>query len=814
VPIDVASLLVRIGADTGGAEAGITKVGGLLRGGGGGIALGAAAATTAIAAIGIGAIKMAGDFQAGMTQLVTGAGESEGVVKDKTGKIVGGIQMVSAGILQMAVDTGTSTTQLQAGMFMIESAGYHGAAGLNVLQAAAEGAKVGNADLGVTSDALTTILKDYPTVTNGASGAMNTLIATVSSGKTHMQDLAGAMAQILPTSSSAHVGLNDVMGAMATMTGEGVPAANAATYLRQTILALDAPSKGAQKALESVGLSSTDVASEMQKSLPDALKMITDAVGKKFPVGSAAYVAALKDIAGGSKQMQGVLDLTGTHMTDFTTNVKGVADQVTKGGKTIVGWSDVQGDFNFKLDKAKEVVETFMIKLGTGLLPIAGKLVDMFTSDVLPVLNNLTAFILTKVVPAVVSLAEWFGTHVMPVIQKVASIIISDFLPILQQVAGYIISDVVPALEGIWAIIGPKLVPIVQTVGGVLKNTLGTALNVVTGIIGHTVSAVQGIIHWFQQGGVAATAVKVVLAILGGALLGLAATSIPPLIAAMVAFATTTIPTAVTAIMTSVTAYGAQALAAGAAAAATLAAAAPFILIGAAIAAVVAVIIVIVTHWNQFVGAIKAGWQAVSGAFIAGMHWVGNALGVVIGPLQSLFGFLGKIKDFLVGAFVGAFKAVGSGIQNVFGGILDIIKAPFNLIISGINFVIGGLDKIHFTIPSWVPFVGGKGFGISIPQIPYLAQGGQIEQPGYVVVGDAGPELLHLPAGAQVAPLTHPSPAHGLPAGMQQARGMMTATAGGITIPVTLVMDNKKVAQAVIKVTPELIRNGTGTRNF
>src|SRR6185437_3487128 len=339
--LTAAQLLVKVKADTSDAKTGIADLADLLTPGGM-LGLGAAAAVTAIGAMGIASIKMAGDFQAGITSLSTGAGESAANLK-----------LVSDGILQMSQDTGTSTQQLIAGMYMIESAGFHGKAGLDVLRAAAEGAKVGNADLGTVADATTTILKDYPGVMNGASGAVNALVATVASGKTHMQDLATSLAQILPTSSAAHVGLTDVMGAMATMTGEGVPAANAATYLRQTILALDAPSKAAQKALKSVGLSSSEVATEMQKSLPGALQMITDAVGKKFPPGSAAYVAALKDISGGSKQMQGILDLTGGHLKDFKSNVDHVGGAVKSNGKTISGWNEVQGDFNFKMDKAK-----------------------------------------------------------------------------------------------------------------------------------------------------------------------------------------------------------------------------------------------------------------------------------------------------------------------------------------------------------------------------------------------------------------------------------------------------------------------------
>ncbi len=82
-------------------------------------------------------------------------------------------------------------------------------------------------------------------------------------------------------------------------------------------------------------------------------------------------------------------------------------------------------------------------------------------------------------------------------------------------------------------------------------------------------------------------------------------------------------------------------------------------------------------------------------------------------------------------------------------GIVDGIKEAINWIIGGINTFIRGLNKVK--VPDWVPGIGGK--GINIPQIPRLAKGGNIEQSGMALVGEAGPEVLHLPKGAQVSPL-------------------------------------------------------------
>lgn len=324
----------------------------------------AAMGVTAAVALGVQATQAAGTFQSGITSLSTGAGELQS-----------NLGMVSDGILNLAVNTGTTTKQLTDGMFMIESAGYHGAAGLAVLKTAAQGAKVGNADLGTTADAVTTIMKDYGIKAANSADAMNFLTAIVSNGKTRMQDLAGSMAAILPTSSAVGVSLNDVGGAMATMTGEGVPAANAATYLRQMLISLSSPAAAGAKSLNAIGLTSQQVSDDMKKSLPDTLKLIMTHLGETYKVGSPQYVTALKNISGGSRQMQGMLDLTGTHLKTFGANVASVGATVNKGKGSIVGWSQVQGNFNQKMSQAKEMAETFSIKLGTVLLPIVGKLV-------------------------------------------------------------------------------------------------------------------------------------------------------------------------------------------------------------------------------------------------------------------------------------------------------------------------------------------------------------------------------------------------------------------------------------------------------
>lgn len=103
----------------------------------------------------------------------------------------------------------------------------------------------------------------------------------------------------------------------------------------------------------------------------------------------------------------------------------------------------------------------------------------------------------------------------------------------------------------------------------------------------------------------------------------------------------------------------------------------------------------------------------------------------IVQPIFDLIGnqfnmiknIISNLIDFIKNVFTGNWKAAWQNVVNIFksimSGIANIIKAPINAIIGGINGFIKGLNKIK--IPNWVPVVGGK--GINIPLIPKLATG-------------------------------------------------------------------------------------------
>lgn len=115
--------------------------------------------------------------------------------------------------------------------------------------------------------------------------------------------------------------------------------------------------------------------------------------------------------------------------------------------------------------------------------------------------------------------------------------------------------------------------------------------------------------------------------------------------------------------------------------------------------------------------------------------------------LESITDFIANVFE---GDFVGAFQNIKDMVGEIFDGMITVIKIPLNAIIGIVNSFIGKINGLK--IPDWVPVVGGK--SPNIPTIPLLAKGGDIIGGGSAIVGEAGAELIDLPTGAKVTPLT------------------------------------------------------------
>jgi phage-related protein len=129
-----------------------------------------------------------------------------------------------------------------------------------------------------------------------------------------------------------------------------------------------------------------------------------------------------------------------------------------------------------------------------------------------------------------------------------------------------------------------------------------------------------------------------------------------------------------------------------------------------------------------------------------------------------------------------------SRLAGAWDGIISMIKGAINAMIRAINGMIDGLDRIHIKAPSWVPGMGGKSWGVSIPHIPYLAEGGIVTRPTVAMVGEAGDEAV-VPL-AKLPQLIAQALQSVLPRQPQQQN------TGPTTILVPVYLDGREIARA------------------
>lgn len=283
-------------------------------------------------------------------------------------------------------------------------------------------------------------------------------------------------------------------------------------------------------------------------------------------------------------------------------------------------------------------------------------------------------------------------------------------------------------------------------IGGVILETVSPMLNTLT-------DKIKGLTQWFNG---LSDGTKRNIVILGGTI-----AAIGPVLLILGALFSS-ISKIVNGIKAVKTAFGAMKTVSAAVKAFALAN--PVTLIVAGIVALIAIIVTLYLKCEWFRNGVNAVFSFIKNVFvdlngfltnIFAVDWTQSfgAFGEILNAfsanaknvIDSIKRIFGGIIDFVAGIFTGDWGRAWEGVKNIFGGIMDglgaVIKAPLNAVIGLINMAITQLNKISFTAPDWVPFVGGKHFGVNLPKINYLYNGGIVTKPTFInsntIAGDA-----------------------------------------------------------------------------
>ncbi|MFJ1597745.1 hypothetical protein [Streptomyces sp. NPDC088261] len=108
----------------------------------------------------------------------------------------------------------------------------------------------------------------------------------------------------------------------------------------------------------------------------------------------------------------------------------------------------------------------------------------------------------------------------------------------------------------------------------------------------------------------------------------------------------------------------------------------------------------------------------------------------LLAPLIARFVNMDKVMAVAKRGMTAAWNAMRSAssaaarfLGPLFKGVVNAFLLPTRMLVRGLNSLIGGLNQVKFSVPDWVPVIGGKGFAFNLPRIPVpqLAQGGIVE---------------------------------------------------------------------------------------
>lgn len=606
------------------------------------------------------------------------------------------------GILDMAEEIPASTTEIAA---VAEAAGQLGIATDDVLDFTRVMIDLGEAT-NLSADEAASALAKFANITGTTADEYSKLGSTIvdlgNNFATTERDIVEMATRLASAGTVAGLSEQDILALSTAMSSVGINAEAGGTAMTQTMTAISKAVSAGGDDLETfakiAGVSASEFADMWGNEPIDAISAFIGGLGKMNENGEDTIAVLDK------------LGLSGIRQSNMLRALALASDVLDDAVTTANTAWDENIALSNEASKRYATTESQMKILRNGLNNLAISIGDIL----LPIIN--------KIVAGLQNAIGWFSNLDDGV--KKTILIVGGLIAAISPVAG-IISGIAGAMSKLTGTVIPALIeaatkmgPIITTVVEGISSGIGAAIGFIT-----------------------ETAIPAVMSAVSYAFTFITGTVIPGIV--------TGITTAVNFLIAN-----------------------PIVLI---ISAIVGLVALIATKGDEIQAILQRVDDFLQGVFTT--DWsesfgvLGEILNFFFSTVKSIWDSIKAvfdgIIDFVRGVFTGDWERAWKGVQEIFKGIftalVDIAKAPLNgiialinMVIDAINWMINGLNKIHFDVPDWVPVLGGKSLGFNIPtigKIAYLAKGGVLSS-GSAIVGEAGPELLTMAGGrAHVMPL-------------------------------------------------------------
>jgi hypothetical protein len=473
------------------------------------------------------------------------------------------------------------------------------------------------------------------------------------------------------------------------------------------------------------------------------------------------YQGALSKMTGGMTGLQVALHLTGDHMGTFKSNVDTIGKATSETGGHVRGWADTQKGFNVQMGIAVESGKNLGIVFGTALLPVLTTVMKGFTgffgglrdgngaAIALAATLGIVGALLTaayvkqvlfaegstmlKAATWLVTAAQWaydaalaadpITLIIMAIVALVAGLVwFFTQTKLGQQIWTTFVKVLGDAWNWLW---NSVLHPVFIAIGAIFTWLWNSVIMPVVNFIVGAVRVLAAIFTWLWNS-ILHPIIEIIQ--LGFFLLGLGVKALWELF-----------------VMPAVNAIGAI-----------------FKWLWDAVLSPVftAMGVVFNWFWQNIVQPISALIQLELTGLGIVFNWLYTA---IIQPVFTVIGAIFKwlwetiispVVNFIVnginivGTVIGiVFGSIGNTVKGAFNGVVEFVRGIFNGIIDMVNGVIGTINGIGAAVAG-IPGAPK----IHIGTLPHLATGGTMTRAGMALVGENGPEVVKLPAGATVYP--------------------------------------------------------------
>ena len=313
--------------------------------------------TVPILGAGVAAVKVASDFEAGLSRVSS----ISGATGDDLNKL-------SEMAKKMGATTKFSATEATEAYQYMAMAGWKTEDMLAGIEPIMKLAGASGEDLATTSDIVTDALTAFGKTANDTNELANVLANTAANANTNVAMMGESFKYVAPVAGSLNMSMQDTSVALGLMANSGIKASSAGTALRSILTRMSKPTKDSQAAMDALGVSLTDSQGNV-KSLNDVMVDMRSSFAKLTDAQKSEYAASLA----GKTGMSGLLAIVNSSPDDFNKLTDAVND--TTGG--VNEMYDVANDnLQGQLTILKSTIESVAISFGEKLTPFVKQLTE------------------------------------------------------------------------------------------------------------------------------------------------------------------------------------------------------------------------------------------------------------------------------------------------------------------------------------------------------------------------------------------------------------------------------------------------------